>query len=139
MNCIEARSAMLECELADLAPQGTGRLAQHIGQCGDCRARADAIVARTGTLRAALAARGRPAAGLTFRRGRAIGVLTMAAGLLVVVALTRRAPHSPLAPIPQAAQHRSSITIENAQGRAVTVVEGRDTIDVVFHIPVPNE
>jgi hypothetical protein len=63
----------------------------------------------------------------------------MAAGLLVVVALARRAPHAPVAPIPRAAQHRSPITIENAQGRAVTVVEGRDTIDVVFHIPEPNE
>ncbi|MDB4892746.1 MAG: hypothetical protein JWL61_4601 [Gemmatimonadetes bacterium] len=139
MNCTEARSAMLECELADLAPQATGRLARHIGRCSDCRARADAIVARTGTLRTALAARGRPGAERVFRRGRAIGALSIAAGLVVVVALARRAPHAPIAPIPQALQQLSPVTIENAQGRAVTVVERRDTIDVVFHIREPNE
>jgi len=139
MNCTEARSVMLECELAELSPQGTGRLARHIGQCGDCRARADAIVARTGTLRTAIVARGRPAAMLTSRRGRAIGALTVAAGLLAVIALARRAPLGPSAPLPEAAQHRSPVTIENAQGRAVTIVERRNTIDVVFHIPEPNE
>ncbi|MEO5815512.1 MAG: hypothetical protein ABIT20_09560 [Gemmatimonadaceae bacterium] len=140
MKCTEARSAMLECELTDLSQQGTGKLARHIERCGDCRARADAIVARTGTLRTALAARRRPGAGLTFRRrGRAIGALMVAAGLVVVVALARRAPDAAIAPMPQAAEHRSPITIESAQGRAVTVVEGRDTIDVVFHIPEPHE
>lgn len=138
MNCTEARSAMLECELADLAHQGTGRLAQHIGRCGDCRACADAIVAPTGTLRTALAARVRPGARLTARRRRAIGALSAAAGLVVVVALARRAPQTPIAPVARAEQRRSPVTIENAQGRAVTVVERRDAIDVVFHIPEPQ-
>jgi hypothetical protein len=64
--------------------------------------------------------------------------LTVAAGFLVVVALARRAPHAPIAPIPVAAQHSSPVTIENAQGRAVTVVERRDTIVVVFHLPEPQ-
>lgn len=138
MNCTEARSAMLECELADLAPEGTGTLARHMERCGDCRARADAIVARTGALRTAFAVRGRPRARLTSRRGRAIGALTAAAALLVVVALARRAPHAAIAPVPLAAEH-SPVTIENAQGRAVTVVERGDAIDVVFHIPERNE
>jgi len=139
MNCTEARSAMLECELADLAPQGAGALARHIAGCGDCRARADAIVAHTETLRTTLAARGRPDARRTFRRGRTIGALAVAAGLLVAVALVRRAPHAPITPLTDTVQERGPVTIENAQGRAVTIVEGRNTIDVVFHIPEPNE
>lgn len=139
MNCTQARSAMLECELADLAVPETGRLARHIGGCGDCRARAEAIVAGTGTLRTLLASRARPGARLTARRSRAMGALTVAAGLLIVVALARRVPRAPIAPEARAALQRSPVTIDNAQGRAVTVVERRDTIAVVFHIPESNE
>jgi hypothetical protein len=76
---------------------------------------------------------------LTSGRRRAIGALSVAAGLVVVVALARRTPPAPIAPVPLPLQQGSPVTIENAQGRAVTVVERRNTIDVVFHIPEPNE
>ena len=135
MNCTEARSAILRCDLAELAPQATGELAQHIARCGDCRVRADMLIASTATLRSAVGARGRFDVGHTVTHRRIIGALTVAAGIVAVAALALRTPRSSTPIVSRATQDRLPITIENAQGRAVTVVEGRDTINVIFHVP----
>lgn len=134
MNCAEARTAMMRCELAALAPQAVGTLAEHIRQCDDCRASADVILTRTAGLRHAIDARKQPSRRRHALRRRGVaGALTIAAGILAVAAIARRVSPGSTANSPQETPRHSPITIENAQGRAVTVVERRDTIDVIFH------
>jgi hypothetical protein len=133
MNCSEARSAILRSELAELAPGATGGLAQHIERCEQCRAYARMIIGRTGMLRSAVVARGPSVPRRRTSRRRVIGALTVAAGLVAAVALARRTLDAPTRIISEHGHGSAPVTIENAQGRAVTIVEHRDTINIIFH------
>jgi hypothetical protein len=139
-DCERARAWMLEAEPAGLRGEGSSPLADHLAGCGECRRRAEAIVAGLAELDAALAALARPAAparGIPLRRRPSLGwravrwaaPLAMAAGFAAVV-LGR-----PLAPVGE----RPGVTAERiarvvfapapvarADGRSVAVLKTND-------------
>lgn len=150
MKCTDARSAMLECELAELSPSGAAPLSRHLAECRPCLARAQAIERGTQSLRVAAAARQpihHPLARPGTRRLLLAGALAVAAGLLAIVALRvepgATMPAAPSRPavvaLPRSAPNAGLITIDAAQGRAVSIVRGDETVDVVFHQTVTND
>ena len=54
MKCLQARRALLDADLRDLAGEGSSPLAAHLRECPACRARAEAILAGEAELAGAL-------------------------------------------------------------------------------------
>lgn len=147
MKCTDASAAMLECELAELSPRGTSLLSQHIAACSECLARAEAIALRTDALRVAVLSRraggAKARARHHSRRVGMIGALLVAASLFLFVTLRDKSPSADVATQsrrpPVRVFEQGTITIDDAQGRAVSIRRGQDTVDVVFHQPVTND
>lgn len=99
-DCEQARSWMLEADLAELRAVGGSPLADHLAGCEECRRRAEAIVAGMAELDHALAELARPAATrrATLLRLRPARVwrwaapLALAAGMAAVMLARRPAP-----------------------------------------------
>ena len=127
MKCSHARMALRTAEATELCGDGEGALAGHLKECSSCRDQALSILRQTGLLRDALATtRDRirePVMTRTRRRHLTVAALSIAAGLIAVAAVElRRSSRAP----------SSEVIIENAQGRRVTVLPGRDTLNIVF-------
>jgi anti-sigma factor RsiW len=148
MNCTEARAAMLEADLADLAPGAGSELAAHLDACAECRTAAARIVSAEHALALRLAAASprmeqslavaRAAAAARRRaRIRRLGVsgtlaaAAVAAGLLLLPA--GRGP-SPSVPAPARATP-AGFSVTASPGQSLIVLQPADsTILVVWFL-----
>jgi len=148
MNCRDARRAMLEADLAELAPGGGSELATHLSACAACRtaaariADAEAALARriaaarpsldeaTALGRAAAAARRRART----RRFGVAGTLAAAAAAAALLLLPAgRGPGPSLSRVVSAARPGFSVTALPAQ--SLVVLQPADSnIVVVWYL-----
>ena len=126
MTCSQAREALVVAEVRELRElsDASGDLAAHLGECAECRARADAVASQTATLVSVVRRRSRR------RRSRRLVLAAsapIAAALVLAVTLYARrdhgAPDVRLSSLPVV--RRVSVTV--AQGQAATVVRTADT------------
>ncbi len=148
MDCIAARRAILEADLAELSPGTDSDLARHLETCAACRTAAAAVLAAERGLRerladarprgdaaqaivrAAAVARRRPA----LRRAASAGSLLAAAALAALLLLPRG--RLPVTTAPAVALAKPQFSVAAAPGQNVVVMHtANPKIIVVWYLP----
>ena len=133
MNCNDARAAMLVAEPRDLNADGGSPLATHLHDCPECAERARILGANLEGLRRRVGTR----ASQRTRGVLLIAAIPVAAAVIVAVALDRRVPAVPAAPIAHdVPRAEKMVSVDVARGQQATVLKTKDPkVTVVWLTP----